>query len=64
MTYPREKLQEPLKGVTIHIIHVKDSLMDGPPQGDIIVSQLRTLGEEVGLGCEFNVTNCGDSIWI
>ena len=64
VTHPVEKLPEPLKGVTIHIIHVKDTLMDGPPQGDIIVGQLRTLGHEAGLGCEFNVTNCGDSIWV
>ena len=26
----QEKLAEPLKGLTIHIIHVKDTLMDGP----------------------------------
>ncbi|KAJ9616628.1 3',5'-cyclic-nucleotide phosphodiesterase pde1 [Cladophialophora chaetospira] len=62
--YPREKMSEPLKGLTVHLIHIKDTLMDGPPPGDIIVAQLRTLSAEVGLGCEFNVTNCGDSIWI
>ena len=35
-----------------------------PPLGDVILSQLKILGEEAGLGCEFNVTNCGDSVWI
>jgi hypothetical protein len=63
-TYAKEKLPEPLKGVTVHIIHVKETLMDGPAPGDVIVSELRTLSEEIGLGCEFNVTNCGDSMWI
>ncbi|KIW84925.1 hypothetical protein Z517_00313 [Fonsecaea pedrosoi CBS 271.37] len=60
----RERLPEPLKGVTVHIIHVKDTLMDGPAPGDVILGQLRALGEEAGLGCDFNVTNCGDSIWV
>ncbi|OCT49918.1 putative cAMP-specific phosphodiesterase [Cladophialophora carrionii] len=63
-TYAKERLPQPLQGVTVHIIHVKDTMMDGPAPGDIIVSELRALSEEIGLGCEFNVTNCGDSIWI
>lgn len=61
---PKEKLNEPLKGLTVHIIHVKDTLMDGPDPGNVIVGQCRVLAEEVGLGCEFNVTSCGESIWI
>lgn len=61
---PREKLNEPLKGLTIHIIHVKDTLMDGPDPGDVIVGQCRALSEEAGLGCEFNVTSGGQSIWV
>ncbi|KAL2426411.1 hypothetical protein ABEF95_003328 [Exophiala dermatitidis] len=60
----REKLPQPLKGVTVHIIHVKDTLMDGPEPSDVIVSQLRALSDEAGLGAEFNVTRCGDSIWV
>ncbi|KIX07803.1 uncharacterized protein Z518_02457 [Rhinocladiella mackenziei CBS 650.93] len=60
----RDKLAEPLKGLTVHIIHVKDTMLDGPPPGEVIVSQLRALSEEAGLGVEFNVTNCGDSIWV
>lgn len=62
--HPREKLPEPLKGLTVHIIHVKDTLMDGPSIGDTITRQLRAMSDEVGLGAEFNVTNCGDSYWI
>lgn len=60
----REKLGEPLKGTTVHIIHVKDTLMDGPSPGDVILGQLRAQGEEVELGVEFNVTRCEDSIWV
>jgi cAMP phosphodiesterase len=61
---PRERLSEPLKGLVVHIIHVKDTLADGPSPGDVILGQLRAQGEEVGLGADFSVTNCGDSIWI
>jgi len=61
---PKEKLNEPLKGLTVHIIHVKDTLMDGPDPGDVIVGQCRALAEEAGLGCEFNVTKGGQSIWV
>lgn len=64
MPVPKEKLNEPLKGLTVHIIHVKDTLMDGPDPGDVIVGQCRVLSEEAGLGCEFNVTSGGQSIWV
>ncbi|KAK5198330.1 3',5'-cyclic-nucleotide phosphodiesterase pde1 [Exophiala xenobiotica] len=60
----RDRLAEPLSGITVHIIHVKDTLMDGPSPGDVIVQQLRAQGDEAGLGVEFNVTKGGDSIWI
>lgn len=53
-----------LKGLTVHIIHVKDTLSDGPNPGDIILSQLRERAKESGLGCEFDVTSCGESIWV
>lgn len=57
-------LPNPLKGLTVHIIHVKDTLADGPPQGEVILQQLKERGKEAGLGCEFNVTSDGESIWI
>lgn len=60
----REPLPSPLKGLTVHIIHVKDTLMDGPAPGDVIVAQLQALSDEAGLGCDFNVTNSGDWIWV
>ena len=63
-TNPNEKLQEPLKGLTVHIIHIKDTMMDGPQPGDIILSQLQTQAKDTGLGCEFDVTSWGESVWI
>ena len=63
-TKPPQKLPDPLKGLMVHIIHVKDNLADGPTAGEIILGQLRKQCEEVGLGCGFEVTSCGQSIWI
>ena len=60
----KEKLDQPLKGITVHIIHVKDTLMDGPQQGDVILGQLKKSSAEVGLGVEFDVTSYGESVWV
>lgn len=59
-----EKLASPLKGLTVHIIHVKDTMLDGPSAGQIILGQLRSHASATNLGCEFDVTECGESIWI
>lgn len=59
-----EKPLDSLKGLTVHIIHVKDTLMDGPSPGEIILNQLTTLAGAVGLQCEFDITDFGESIWI
>ena len=64
LQHQQPKMDDPLKGVTVHIIHVKDTLMDGPTPGDIILGQLETQGKEAGLGCAFSVTSCGESIWV
>jgi cAMP phosphodiesterases class-II len=61
---PKEKLPEPLKGVTVHIIHVKDTMMDGPSPGTIILKQVEALGAESGLGVEWDVCSWGESIWV
>lgn len=53
-----------LAGVTVHIIHVKDTLMDGPPPGDTILEQLEEQGCAAGLGCMFSITQWSQSIWI
>jgi cAMP phosphodiesterase len=58
------KLPDPLKGLSVHIIHVKDTLMDGPAPGTVILGQLREHGEGVGLGCIFDVCSWGESIWV
>ncbi|KAF1914762.1 hypothetical protein BDU57DRAFT_558302 [Ampelomyces quisqualis] len=58
----------PLKGVKVVIIHVKDSLQDGPLVGQQILKELRE-GEEEGrekgrgLGCVFEVSASGGSYW-
>ena len=54
----------PLTGVSVYIIHIKDTLTDGPPPGDKILQELRTQGEEAGLGCEFHVPVPGEGIWL
>lgn len=59
-----EKLPFPLAGLQVHIIHVKDTLTDGPQPKDIILGQLKEQGEAIGLGCDFNVTKCGQEIWL
>lgn len=57
-------LDNPLAGLTIHIIHVKDTMADGPGPGEIILEQLTRRAGEVRLGCEFRITAFGDSIWV
>lgn len=58
------KLDDPLQGLSVHIIHVKDTMMDGPAPGEIILEELRTQSADAGLGVDFDVTSCGESIWI
>jgi elongation factor 1-gamma len=58
----------PLKGLKVVIIHVKDTLADGPLIGESILRELRegerALAEQgKGLGCEFEVSRSGDSYW-
>ena len=64
LQHQQPKMDDPLKGLTVHIIHVKDTLTDGPTPGDIILGELETQGKEAGLGCAFSVTSCGESIWV
>lgn len=58
----------PLKGVKIIIIHVKDSMTDGPPVGVSILKELhaheaRLSTQGKALGCEFVVSKGGESYW-
>ena len=53
-----------LEGLSVHIIHVKDPLTDGPSAKDVILRELLEWEEKVALGCTFSVTHSGESIWI
>ena len=58
----------PLKGLKVVVIHVKDTLADGPLVGETILRELEE-GERVladqgrGLGCEFAISRGGGSYW-
>ena len=53
-----------LQGVRIIIIHVKDTLKDGPHVSESILEQLNEYEKEVQLGCTFTISQSGDSIWL
>lgn len=60
--------EAPLKGVKVVIIHVKDTLTDGPLMGEQIMKEL-VQGERdasemgKGLGCVFEISRSGGSYW-
>lgn len=54
----------PLSGLKIVVIHVKDTLQDGPQAGEIVQQQLRDLAAQAGLGCEISVAKTGEGLWI
>ena len=56
--------QEPLLGLNVIIIHVKETLRDGPEPGENILAQLEKAGEEEQLGCTFAISKAGASIWL
>lgn len=58
----------PLKGLKVVVIHVKDTLADGPLVGETILQELmegeRVLSEQgKGLGCVFEISKSGGSYW-
>lgn len=58
----------PLSGVKVVIIHVKDTMKDGPHVSENILAQLREhearlFDEGQGLGCEFLIAQSGESYW-
>jgi cAMP phosphodiesterase len=60
------KVEAPLKGVKIIIIHVKDSMLDGPPVGVSVLQDLEAHEERLGregrdLGCSFEISRSGAS---
>lgn len=63
-TRPPPPSPPPLAGLSVYIIHIKDTLTDGPHPGEQILQELRAQSEEAGLGCEFFVPKQGEGIWI
>lgn len=60
--------QLPLSGIKVIIIHIKDTLKDGPHVSENILTQLKEhevlLREQgLGLGCEFIISQSGESYW-
>ncbi|WPH03528.1 Hypothetical protein R9X50_00640800 [Acrodontium crateriforme] len=60
--------EPPLTGIKVVIIHIKDTMKDGPHVSENILAQLqehelglREVGQ--GLGCEFVISRSGESYW-
>lgn len=58
----------PLSGIRVVIIHIKDTLKDGPHVSENILAELqdyeqRLQEEGQGLGCEFVISQSGESYW-
>ncbi|KAJ5167295.1 uncharacterized protein N7482_006076 [Penicillium canariense] len=54
----------PLTGLSVYIIHIKETLTDGPPPGDRILRELQAHAREAHLGCDFFIPNPTEPIWI
>jgi len=54
----------PLQGIKVVIIHMKDTLRDGPEVGETILAQLEDYEREVALGCTFIISKAGTSVWL
>ncbi len=64
----RASEEMPLAGMKVVIIHIKDTMKDGPHVRDTILAQLqdyehRLQQEGQGLGCEFVISRSGESYW-
>jgi hypothetical protein len=55
--------RKPLEGLKVVIIHVKETLADGPEAGDSILQQLNAHEREAQLGCEFIISKSGQSFY-
>ena len=54
----------PLEGLQVIVIHVKETLKDGPEPGEVILAQLEQGAREEGLGCSFSISKARTSIWL
>ncbi len=57
-------LERPLQDLKVIIIHMKDTLSDGPDIGETILSQLLEYEKEARLGCTFIISQKGTSVWL
>ena len=58
----------PLAGIKVVVIHIKDTMKDGPHVRDNILAQLQGYEQRLrlrgeGLGCEFVISQSGESYW-
>lgn len=61
-------LEPPLKGVRVMVMHVKDTMKDGPLVGETILYQLHehtaVLAQRgVQLGCDYTIAESGKDYW-
>lgn len=54
----------PLQDLSVYIIHIKETLADGPPPGEEILNQLRRQATESSLGCQFFLPDPEEGIFI
>ena len=54
--------EPPLQGLRIIVIHIKDTLTDGPPVSERILTQLQQYEAVAQLGCTFTISKSGTSI--
>ena len=57
----RPEPAKPLADVKVVVIHIKDTMKDGPPASDLVLAQLIDHAEAAGLGCEILVAKQGES---
>ena len=60
----RQSLVGALEGLRIIIIHIKDNLRDEPNVRDTILAQLTAYEKERQLGCRFEISKSGTSLWL
>lgn len=60
---PDGDAHQPLEGLKVVIIHVKETLENEPDPGQTILEQLRQHDQEARLGCEFIISKAGQSFY-
>jgi cAMP phosphodiesterase len=60
---PAGRWNRPLQGLKIVIIHVKETLDDGPCVNDTILEECKELEVEHNLGCEFIMSSSGQAVY-